>query len=40
LRDQFGFRREGIWDAIGVLKIISEQTFDIDEEMHACFIDW
>jgi hypothetical protein len=40
LRDQFGFRREGIWDATGVLRIISEQTLDIDEEMCACFTDW
>jgi len=39
LRDQFGFRREGIWDAIVVLRIIQEQTLDIDEQMCACFID-
>jgi hypothetical protein len=38
-RDEFGFRREGIWDAIGVLRI-SEQTLDTDEEMSACFTDW
>jgi hypothetical protein len=24
----------------GVLRILSEQTLDIDEEMCACFIDW
>jgi len=40
MRDQFGFRREGIWDAIGVLRIISEQTLDIDKEMRACFTHW
>lgn len=39
LGDQFGFRREGIWGAIGVLRI-SEQTLDTDEEMSACFTDW
>jgi hypothetical protein len=38
LRDQFGFRREGIRDAKGVLRIISEQTPDIDKEMCAYFI--
>jgi hypothetical protein len=39
--DQFGFRRgKGTRDAIGMLRIISEQTFEIDEELSACFIDW
>jgi hypothetical protein len=38
--DQFGFRRgKGIRDAIGMLRIISERTLDIDEESCACFID-
>jgi hypothetical protein len=39
--DQFGFRRgKGTRDAIGMLRIISERTLDIDEELCACFIDW
>jgi hypothetical protein len=39
--DLFGFRRrKGTRDAIGMLRIISEQTFDIDEELCASFIDW
>jgi hypothetical protein len=39
--DQFGFRRgKGTRDAVGMLRIISEQTLDIDEELCACFIDW
>jgi hypothetical protein len=39
--DQFGFRRgKGTMDAIGMLRIISERTLDIDEELCACFIDW
>jgi hypothetical protein len=25
---------------LGMLRIISEQTVDIDEELCACFIDW
>jgi hypothetical protein len=38
---QFGFRRgKGTRDAIGMLRIISEQTLVIDEESCACFIDW
>jgi hypothetical protein len=38
--DQFGFRRgKGTRDAIGMLRIISERTFVIDEELCACFID-
>jgi hypothetical protein len=38
---QFGFRRgKGTRDAIGMLRIISEQTLDIDKELCACFIDW
>jgi hypothetical protein len=39
--NQFGFRRgKGTSDAIGMLRIISERTLDIDEELCACFIDW
>jgi hypothetical protein len=39
--DQFGFRRgNGTGDAIGMLRIISEGTLDIDKELCACFIDW
>jgi hypothetical protein len=39
--DQFGFRRgKGTRDALGILRIISEQTLDIDEELCAFFIDW
>jgi len=39
--DQSGFRRgKGTRDAIGMLRIISERTFDIDEELSVCFIDW
>jgi hypothetical protein len=39
--DQFGFRRgKGTRDAIGMLRIISELTLVIYEELYACFIDW
>jgi hypothetical protein len=39
--NQFGFRRgKRTRDAIGMLRIISEWTLDIDEELCACFIDW
>jgi hypothetical protein len=39
--DQFGFRRgKGTRDAIGMLRIISEQTLVIDQKLCACFIDW
>jgi retron-type reverse transcriptase len=38
--DQFGFRRgKGTSDAIGMLRIISERTLSIDEELCACFIE-
>jgi hypothetical protein len=38
--DQFGFiRGKGTRDAIGMLRIISERTLVIDEELCACFID-
>jgi len=39
--DQFGFRRgRGTRNAIGMLRIISERTLEIDEELCVCFIDW
>jgi hypothetical protein len=39
--DQFGFRRgKGNRDAVGMLRIISERTLVIDEELCTCFIDW
>jgi hypothetical protein len=39
--DQFGFRRgKGTNDAIGMLRIISERTLEMDEELCVCFIDW
>jgi hypothetical protein len=39
--DQFGFRRgKGTGDAIGMLRIISERTLEIDEELYVCFINW
>jgi len=39
--DQFGFRRgKGTRDAIGTLRMISERTLEIDEELNVCFIDW
>jgi hypothetical protein len=39
--DRFGFRRgKGTRDAIGMLRIISKQTLEIDEELNVCFIDW
>ena len=38
--DQFGFRiGKGTSDAIGMLRIISELTLEIDEELSVCFID-
>jgi hypothetical protein len=41
VEDQLGFRRgKGTRDTIGMLRIISEQTSVIDEELCACFIDW
>ena len=40
-KDQFGFRRgKGAGNAIGTLRIISEQTLEIDEELCVCFIYW
>ena len=39
--DQFGFRRgKGTRNAIGMLRIISERTLEIDEELSVCFVDW
>jgi len=39
--DQFGFRRrKGTRDAIGMMRIISERTLEIEEELCICFIDW
>jgi len=39
--DQFGFRRrKETRDAIWMLRIISERTLEIDEELSVCFIDW
>jgi len=38
--DQSGFRKgKGTTDVIGTLKIISERSLDIDEELCAYFID-
>jgi hypothetical protein len=38
--EQFGFiRGKRLTDAIGMLRIMSEQTLEIDEEVCACFID-
>jgi hypothetical protein len=33
-------RRKGTKDVIVMLRIISKQTLDTDEELYACFIDW
>jgi hypothetical protein len=39
--NQFGFRRgKGTRDAIGMLRITSERTLEIDEEPSVCFINW
>ena len=39
--DQFAFRRgKGTRNAVGMLRIISERTLEIDEELSVCFIDW
>jgi hypothetical protein len=41
LGDRFGFRRgKGTRNAIGMLRIISERTLEIDVEVFVCFIDW
>ena len=31
---------KGTRDAIGMMRIIAEQTLEIDEELCVCFIDW
>ena len=39
--DKFGFRRgKETRDAIGMMRIIAEQTLEITEELCICFIDW
>jgi hypothetical protein len=39
--DQFGFRRgKANRDAVGMLRIISGSTLEIDAEQCVCFIDW
>jgi hypothetical protein len=39
--DQFGFRRgKETKDATEMLRIISERTLEIDEELSVFFIDW
>ena len=39
--DQFGFRRgKGTRNAAGMMRIISEQSLEIDEGLCVCFIDW
>jgi len=39
--DQLRFRRgKGTRDAIGMLRIISERTLEIDEDLCVCFRDW
>ena len=39
--NQFGFRRgKGTRDTTGMLRIISERTFEIDEDICFCFTDW
>jgi hypothetical protein len=39
--DQFGFRGgKGTRDPIEMLRIISEQTLEIDVEVCVCFTDW
>jgi hypothetical protein len=38
---QFGFRTgKGTRDAVGVSRIMSERTLEIDAELCVCFIDW
>jgi len=39
--DQFGFRKGKVTrDTIGMMRIITEWTLEIDEELCVCFIDW
>jgi hypothetical protein len=37
--DQFGFRK-GTRAAVGMLRIISERTLEIGEEICVCYVDW
>jgi hypothetical protein len=38
--DQFGFGRgKGTKDALGMVRIISERTLEVDAKLCACFID-
>jgi hypothetical protein len=38
--DQFGFKSgKGTREEVGVLRIISERTLDIDEKLCTCYID-
>jgi len=38
--NQFGFIRwKGTGGAVGMLRIISERTLNIDEELRTCFLD-
>jgi len=40
-QDQFEFRRgKGNRDAVGMLRVVSERTMEIDAELRVCFIDW
>jgi len=39
--DKFGFRRgKGTRNAFGMLRIISERTLEIVEELCVCFVEW
>jgi hypothetical protein len=39
--DQLRFRRgKGAKYTVGMLRIISERTVEVIEELYACFIDW
>jgi len=39
--DHFVFRRgKGTRDTDGMLRMISQQTLALDEELYSCFIDW
>jgi len=41
IEDRFEFRSgKGTRDAIGMLRIISERTLEVDAELCVCFIDW
>lgn len=37
--NQFGIRRrKGTRDAVGMLRIISQRTLDVDEELYSCLV--